>query len=168
MLEKWDLYSKDLIKTGRVMYRGDIIPNGYYHLVVEIWTISNDGHILLTQRHPTKTYPLLWECTGGSALQDEDSKTAAVRELKEETGLISENICKVYEYINADTFFDVWVNYVDNIDPSDISLQESEVVDSKIVTLQEFKKMLMENKIIRKLEYLIDLVNNQKVELKNA
>ncbi len=38
-----------------------------YHIVTDIWTINLEGKLLLTQRHPDKTFGLWWECTGGSA-----------------------------------------------------------------------------------------------------
>ena len=43
--------------------------------------------MLLTRRDLRKHFGGLWECTGGSALAGEDSRTAGRRELREETGL---------------------------------------------------------------------------------
>lgn len=62
-MELWDLYKKDRKKTDLLHTRGNKIPDNYYHIVVEIWTIINNKEILLTQRHPDKPFGLLWECT---------------------------------------------------------------------------------------------------------
>ena len=60
---------------------------GEFHLVVYAWIRGGDGRYLLTKRSPNKGYPNMWECTGGSALAGDDSLTAALREVREETGL---------------------------------------------------------------------------------
>ena len=63
---------------------------GEYHIVVEVWTVNNDGEILLTLRHPDKKeYPNFLENTGGSTVAGETSREGAVRELFEETGIVA-------------------------------------------------------------------------------
>ena len=65
-----------------------MIPEGYFHLVVHVWLKCPDGRYLISRRSPTKaTYPLLWECVGGSVVAGEDSYTGAVREVFEEVGI---------------------------------------------------------------------------------
>ena len=52
----------------------------------------------MTQRSANKkTYPLAWECVGGSVLKGEESLPAALREVQEEVGIVlhSENGRKV-------------------------------------------------------------------------
>ena len=34
-MEKWDLYTKDEKKTGKIVDKGALIPEGYYHIIVE-------------------------------------------------------------------------------------------------------------------------------------
>ena len=88
MAEYWDIYDADRIKTNRKHLRGEPIADGDYHLVVNIWIYNSQGKVLLTQRHPDIPFPLKWACTGGSALAGEDTLTAAIRETREEIGLI--------------------------------------------------------------------------------
>ena len=88
MLEMWDLYNGKREKTGRVLPRGVPVPKGLYHLTVSAWVVNSQGQYLLSQRHPQKAYPLCWECTGGSVLAGEDSLSGAVREVREELGII--------------------------------------------------------------------------------
>lgn len=85
--ELWDIYDAAGNKTGRVQRRGDPFKEGDLHLCVHVWIQNSRGEYLLTKRAPEKPMPGLWECTGGSALLGEDSLTAALREVREETGL---------------------------------------------------------------------------------
>lgn len=86
-MEIWDLYDLEGNVVGAHV-RGNPMPGNAYHRVVHIWIRNRDGKFLLTQRSPQKkTFPLKWECVGGSVLQGEESLHAALREVKEEVGL---------------------------------------------------------------------------------
>ena len=86
--ELWDVRDENGIPTGRLHRRGDPMPEGEYHLTVHVWIQRADGRFLLTQRSPNKGYPLMWEVSAGSAVAGDDSLTAALREVREESGLI--------------------------------------------------------------------------------
>ena len=53
-MEIWDLYDREGKKTGRTWERshggGKGIPDGYYHMVVDILVQHVDGTFLLTKR----------------------------------------------------------------------------------------------------------------------
>ena len=87
-MELFDLYNEKREPTGKTHIRGEEIPEGYYHLVVHVWLRLPDGRFLISKRSATKeTYPLLWECVGGSVVAGEDSYTGAIREVFEEVGI---------------------------------------------------------------------------------
>lgn len=87
-MELWDLYNERWELTGRDHIRGEEIPQGYYHLVVHIWIRNSKGEYLISQRSADRpTFPLIWECVGGSVTKGEDSLTGALRETQEEVGL---------------------------------------------------------------------------------
>ena len=87
-MELWDLYGKNRKKTGLVHKRGEPLPKDGYHLTVHVWIRREDGKFLISQRSRNKsTYPLYWECVGGSVLAGEDSLQGAIRETKEEIGI---------------------------------------------------------------------------------
>ena len=90
MAELWDLRDEFEQPTGKQITRGEPIPPGYWHIVVTIWTVTADGRLLLTRRHPEKHWALLWESTAGSVQAGESSREGALRELREETGLRAE------------------------------------------------------------------------------
>lgn len=87
-MEQWDLYTKDRTPTGETHLRGVPLPEGRYHLVVHIWIQNSAGQFLVSQRAASRpTFPLMWECVGGSVVKGEDSLKGALREVKEEVGL---------------------------------------------------------------------------------
>ena len=108
-MEKWDLYNAKREKSGITVCRGEIIPKGLYHLSVSAWIVN--------QRHPKKQYPLYWECTGGSVLSGETSLQGAIREVKEELGILltpgSEKLIYQTRRENVQDFYDVWLFHRD-------------------------------------------------------
>ena len=87
--ELWDIYNEKKERTGRTMKRNDwCLKDGEYHLTVLGVIKRTDGRFLITKRVMTKAWaPGCWEVSGGAAMAGEDSKTAVLREIKEETGL---------------------------------------------------------------------------------
>ena len=87
-MEIWDLYNLNNEVIGEHI-RGEEMPEEGYHLVVHIWIRNSKGQYLMTKRSAKKkTYPLMWECVGGSVLKGEKSLEAAIREVQEEVGII--------------------------------------------------------------------------------
>ena len=86
-MEIWDLYDENRNIIGEHA-RGTELPENGYHLVVHVWIKNSAGQYLMTRRSPNKrTFPLKWECVGGSTLKGEDSLSSAVREVREEVGI---------------------------------------------------------------------------------
>ena len=139
-MEIWDLYDRDGNRTGETWERqfGNYkqIPDGRYHMVVDILVQHVDGTYLLTKRDDSKdVYPGFWEASaGGSAQTGEHPEECAKRELYEETGIRAES----FELINI-AFRDLshslvysFVTVVD-CDKESIVLQEEETTDYKWV-----------------------------------
>jgi 8-oxo-dGTP pyrophosphatase MutT (NUDIX family) len=122
---------------------------GDYHLVVQVWTLTPRGEIVVTQRHPDKPFPLYWECTGGAALLGETSEEAAVREVREEIGLDMKkpHYRFLESYQSQDTFYDAYLQIVD-VSRADLRLQPTEVVDAKLIRIEEFRRMLDKGELI--------------------
>ncbi len=157
--ELWDIYDKDRNDTGRTHKRGELIPDGDYHLVVHVWVQNTDGRILLTQRSANKGFPHLWECSGGSVTAGEDSLTAAVREVYEETGLSIQpengELVKTMRRIND--FVDIWL-FREELDLSQVCLQERETCDAKLVTVDALLRMAKEETLVP-YSYLRDFIS---------
>lgn len=132
-MEIWDAYDENFnIIEGVTLVRGEeeTIPEGVYHLVVDILVKHKDGTYLLMQRDPNKSNGSMWEASGGgSALKGENAYTAALRELKEETGIVAEKLKEVGRVVRPETK-GVYVVFVceTDCDKDSIVLQEGETV----------------------------------------
>lgn len=157
--ELWDIYDKDRNFTGRTQKRGEPLASGDYHLTVHVWLQHNDGRFLITKRAPNKGYAGLWECTGGSALSGDDSLSAALREVKEETGLTvcPENGRVILSYQGWDWFTDVWL-FRQDFPLGAVELQEGETCDYKWVEAREILAMHERDEMVP-FRYLKDFLN---------
>ena len=72
MAEYWDIYNKNFEKINKRVKRGDKLEDDEYHLVINAWIVNSKGEFLITQRVATKPHPLMWECTGGSAIEGDN------------------------------------------------------------------------------------------------
>lgn len=157
MAEYWDMYDCSRKPLGKLHRRGDEIPEGEYHLVVEIWTRDDAGRFLISRRHPDKPWGLLWECTGGSVVAGEDSRTGAQRELEEELGIrvSADELKYIFTSINernTNSIYDTYeVRWNGNL--SELTLQEGEVVDAKWVDYDELCRMDDRGETVPQLRY---------------
>lgn len=144
MAEIWDAYDKNFCKIDNVrLIRGEVIPEGLYHLVCEIIVKHNDGTYLLMQRDFKKHLGGMWELTaGGSALTNEAPIDCAKRELKEETGIESIDLKEIKRIVH-DGHHSLFVEYFCNVSckKNSIILQEGETINYKWVDKDELLKM---------------------------
>ncbi len=143
MPELFDLYDNERRPLGRVHQRDTPLPSGLYHVVVSVWTINERQQILLTLRSPQKRLmPNLWESTSGSVHAGETSRDAALRELREETGIVAlpEEITFLGTTCKAASFVDIFV-VRKRVDLSEIVLQKDETVAAKWVSFSQLQAM---------------------------
>ncbi len=143
MPELWELRDAEKRPTGKTVYRGERIPDGYWHIIVTIWTVTANGCLLLTRRHPEKHWGLMWEGTGGSVLAGEDSLKGALRELREETGLCADPThVRLLSSERAESFFfDNYLYLCPECEPV-LTLQPEEVSEARFVILSEMDRWL--------------------------
>ena len=144
MAEMWDAYDRQFNKIENVILeRGKAVPDGMYHLVCEIIVKHNDGTCLLMQRDFEKHLGGMWELTaGGSALKGETPMECAVRELREETGIVSCNLQELKRIIH-DGHHSLYVEYlcITDLDKNAVILQVGETVDYKWVDKTALSEM---------------------------
>lgn len=157
--ELWDIYDENRNFTGRTHRRGDFLADGDHHLVVHVWMLNSKGEFLITKRSPNKGFPNMWETTGGSAIAGDDSITAAIREVSEETGLKLHSECGklIYSYKGNNYFTDVWL-FRQDFDLTDVVLLEGETCDVKYAHYNELLK-LRDSGMLIKYRYLDELLN---------
>ena len=142
-MELWDAYNSNYEKIeGMTLVRDEEIPQGVYHLVCEILVRHVDGTYLLMKRAPTKPlYPNMWEATaGGSALQGETAEQGAMRELREETGIVAETL-EPLDRTLGQTCWHVRFLCVTDCNKNSIKLQAGETCDFRWATAQEVLAM---------------------------
>ena len=125
------------------------MEKGDYHIVVHVWIKNSRGEYLITKRAPHKGWPNMWETTGGSALSGDDSITAALREVREETGLILDPKCGriIHSYVRRDSFVDVWL-FEEDHELSEVTLCENETTDKMYADAEKIKEMIDEGTFI--------------------
>lgn len=138
-MEIWDGYNSDGTLAGVDIVRGDPIPDGIYFMTVEILVRHTDGDYLLMQRDPSKpAFPGYLEATaGGAAQKGEDAYTAALRELREETGIKADTLEPIGSMLYRKMLVHQYLCVTD-CDKSSITLQEGETVGYRWVTEEEF------------------------------
>lgn len=147
--EKWDVLDEHRQPTGRTHPRGVPLPQGDYHLVVLVLLQNDNGELLITRRAPTKGYPNMWEVTGGSALAGDDSLHAALREMREETGIELDPTCGrvVATEQWSDSFCDIWL-FRQDFDPSAVILQEGETTAAMAASREQILRMEREGEFV--------------------
>ena len=141
--EVWDVYDAQRQKTGRTHRRGEPLGEGEFHLVMHCWMRNSRGEYLLTRRSPEKSYGGRWESSGGSALAGEDSLTAVLREVKEETGLTldpARGKC-LRRYSREHYICDVWL-FEQDFDLNDIVLQEGETCGAMYASPEKLRELV--------------------------
>ncbi len=165
MREIWDAYDSKGEKLGFDLYRDEPVPENVYHIVVEIYVITKNNRVLITQRHPDKSYPLKWENTGGSILKGETPIQGAIRELYEETGIkVTENqIQFAYSEVKHPPIYKCFVALVD--DDVQIKLQDGETVDYKFLPYDEFMDFILTDAFV---DRICDSILRHKDEILTA
>ena len=144
--ELWDVYDENRNLTGKTIRRIDFSAReNVYHLAVHIWIKNKNNEWLISKRTANKFYPLLWECTGGSALAGESSLEAALREVKEELGVaLPEDSGRIYKSVKREIYHDFCDVYLFDYDCDirDITLQEDETCDAVWASSQKIYDMI--------------------------
>ena len=129
MKEFWNAYDLNRNQLPHLLVRGEKIPEGQFHLCVNVLVRHQDGDILFMRRSANKSlYPGYYEFGAGvSVLAGEDSQTAALRELKEETGLVPDSIRLLEQVcsVKDQCLFDYYEVVVSG-DKSQVRYQEDE------------------------------------------
>lgn len=150
-IELWDVYTKDRVRTGQLHVRGQQIQKDQYHLVVHVCIFNSKNEMLIQQRQPFKSgWPNVWDITtGGSAVAGDNSSQAAEREVFEELGIKIDlsNALPDFTITYPYGFDDYYLVYQD-VDLSEIVLQETEVKAVKWASKEEILRMQEEGTFI--------------------
>jgi isopentenyldiphosphate isomerase len=153
--ELLDFYSKENEHIG-ITKRSEVHNFGFWHRAAHVWLYNSIGDILLQLRSKDKQfYPGLWDVScAGHVGEEESCIESALRELKEEIGVIAKEeeleLVKIikketkYEHlINKEFYYVYLLKYESEIDKS--RLQKEEVDDIKWIHHDELSKDLKKN-----------------------
>jgi len=162
-MEIWDAYNRQFERiNGMRLVRGETIPEGIYHLVCDVIVKHLDGDYLLMQRDMRKHFGGMWEATaGGSALQGENPISCAIRELREETGISTNELTEVGQVIN-DKNHTIYVEFlcVTGCGKESIVLQEGETSAYKWVTKEDLILMKKDELVTERMQRFISELNS--------
>jgi len=141
MSELRDLYDEDGNKTDLTYHKGDVIPNGYYPMVVMVVIRNSKGEFLMQKRVESKGGD--WGVTGGHPKSGESPIEGIVTEVKEELGLDFSNDNFIL-YDSGCDGKDCYKMYFVNkdIDIKDITIQEEELSEVKWFSMDELEDMV--------------------------
>lgn len=143
-MELWDALDAQGNKLGFDLVRGEPVPEGCYHAVAEVAVKHADGDVLITLRDASKqTWPNCWELgAGGSVLKDESPQDGAMRELREETGIIADQLTPLFVLARADNHC-IYYSYLCRYSgPKDaIALQPGETAGYRWLTPDGLREM---------------------------
>lgn len=141
MAELRDLYDINSNKTDKTYHKGDVIPDGYYPMVVMVVIRNSNGEFLMQKRVESKGGD--WGVTGGHPKSGETPIEGIITEVKEELGLdfSNENFI-LYDYgcDGKDCYKMYFVTK--DIDIDDITIQKEELSEVRWFSMDELKRMV--------------------------
>lgn len=146
MTELRDLYDINSNKTNKTYHKGEIIPNGYYPMVVMVVIRNSNGEFLMQKRVESKGGD--WGVTGGHPKSGETPLEGIITEVKEELGLDFSKE-KFIEYDSGCDGKDCYKMYFVNKDIKleDIKIQKEELSEVKWFTMDELQHMVEKNEL---------------------
>lgn len=154
--EEVDIYDENIKKTGKTKIRHkDKIEIGEYIIGVQAIIINSHNEILISQRSKNKSvYPLKWECNGGAIRKGEDEITGLIREIYEELGILLDKENAIYlKTVKKEKQFKVIYLFNMDIEIDDIKFVDSEAIEAKWVSIQEFVKMFNKEEIVPNVDF---------------
>jgi isopentenyldiphosphate isomerase len=154
-MEIWDILDAEGRKIGRTVQKGTKLRQNEYHLVVHIWVVDLHGNILIQKRAKHLEWmPGKWTVTGGSALCNEESIDAAMRQTSEELGLhlTSYKFMKINRIKSNDQFTDIYFVAGAREDFLPVILSDK-VADSFWISWRGMMEMMQRNEFLH-YEYL--------------
>lgn len=137
-MEQRDLYDVNKKLINKTIYKGEIIPENNYILVVVIFIQNKKGEFLIQKRSEKKGGQ--WANTGGHPKTKESSLQGIISEVKEEIGLDIKNPILFKELKFKNIFCDLY--YIkDDFDINDVVMEEEEVQDVKYASIKEIERL---------------------------
>ncbi|GAA4780189.1 NUDIX hydrolase [Olivibacter ginsenosidimutans] len=135
------------------MPNGHIVPEYYvleYPNWVNIVALTRDNEVILVKQYRHGAGKEFLEIPGGVIDEGEDALTAAKREMLEETGYTFDSLEKLVDlYPNPATSTNITTTFLakGGVKVKEQDLDDQEEIDVLLVSIDEVKQLLKENKI---------------------
>jgi isopentenyldiphosphate isomerase len=148
-MELIDILGPDGQPTGVVKSKADVHRDGDLHRSIHLWIVTPRGLVLQKRSVRKENHPGLWDVSvAGHVSAGEDAADAVLREAEEELGLVLHrdelrHIGTIAEWcvLNGGRYFNNELHEIyiarREVDPATLRLQDGEVDDVAIVTLEE-------------------------------
>lgn len=158
MIEK--TLSSKTIYNGRILdLRVDTVegPKGIatreivdHAAAVTIIPFKAPDQVVLIHQYRKAVEQILIEAPAGCMEPNEDAHTAAIRELKEETGFSANTLTKVGEMFMAPGFCNEYMHYyiAEELTGGETCFDEDEIMEVKVYSLDTVSSMIKNQKII--------------------
>lgn len=167
-MELWDLFDRsgNIVSTNHG--RGDTIPKGTYHKIVNIIVQHVDGDYLLMKRSDDKESRAgEYELTaGGSTIKGEDFSEGAWRELYEETGIKADALYELTPVIIREEKRYLQKSFfcLTNIDKNSIQLQAGETQGFQWLSEDEVLAISNTDSLVRLTNEVIERIKEIKLK----
>lgn len=171
----WDLYDNNFEKTGKVVQENNLddIPDGLYHLTVNVWIINSNNEVLMVKKslNFNLRYPGYWTSINGDVVSGEDSYCTIKNIVSKKIGIKltdSDKIIKLGENIRAPYHY-IYETFIIQKDLNIESIFLDEMYYSKIkwIDIEELKNMIgngeIEFPLIERIEkYILPFLKSKK------
>lgn len=164
-IERFDVYDKNRLKTGKTLIRGEQTGDDYLRTVVHICIINSKNEMLIQQRQSSRhSWADMWDVSvGGGVLSGETPCQAAEREAAEELGLkIDFSNMRPSLTVNFIHGFDDYFIVRADPDISSLKLQQEEVKDVRWADIGQILSMIDNGSFIPYHKNLIGLIFDMK------
>lgn len=163
--ELWDLYDENRALTGQTHIRSEKLPEGRYHIVVDVWITDGEGRYLISRRSLNRyAWAGMYETVGGSCIIGETSLDGALRETIEEAGVdLSRSRGRlIFSDKRGDSFKDAWLfEYHGEIDLSKATTDE--VMELSWMSVEEIRGLIEQGMFVEPLRYFFDKISGAKI-----
>lgn len=153
--ESWVLFDKNFKPLNKIVPRYTELTKDEYSLGVHIWVKCNGKYLIFKRSATKRTFPNFYEMIGGGINGNEDPMLAALRELKEESGIDAQAdelkflFMSRVDYGNGIIYPEhtyVYMIEKNNLSVSDIKIEEGKNCSPAFLSKEEIIK-LMDKKI---------------------
>ena len=167
-MEYVDVYNRLRENKGYTKPRNQI-QDGEYRISTHIWIVNSKGEILVQKRSEKEDkFPNFWAQTGGGVKAGMTSKDTVKEECNEELGIkVMENeLYYIGSYIRTKDIVDVWMVTKD-VDIAQLIIDPKEVAQVKLVTFENFDKMIEEGIAVPSINPSYELLKNYLTKYNN-